>query len=279
MTHDMSSVLRALLPQALARFLRGIYAGKIGFHGRFRNWQQAQMASSGYGRPDILDKVRGTALRAKRGEIAYEQDGVAFLKPAPSYPALCGLLLAGANHKGEIRVLDFGGSLGSMYFRNRALLAQSPGLLWGIVEQPHFAAIGRTEFESDTLLFFDDIASCRQRTRPNIALLSGVLQYLEHPYRTIKEIKDTAVDFIVVDRTPFTDAAEDFVTVQTVPPSAQRVSYPSWIFSKSAFEAAFHPEYRVVSGFAAIDDILGDRNVRAQFRGMILSRSARDGLA
>ena len=74
--------------------------------------------------------------------------------------------------------------------------------------------------------------------KPNVILLSSVLQYLEKPYEILKELKKINSNFMIIDRTPFTNRQDDIICIQHVPKSIYKASYPLWLFSKMKFISA-----------------------------------------
>ena len=66
--------------------------------------------------------------------------------------------------------------------------------------------------------------------------LSGVLQYLEHPYSLLADIVKRKIQYIIVDRTRFTlKNVDDRLTVQMVHPKIYKPSYPCWFFNEAKF--------------------------------------------
>jgi len=70
-------------------------------------------------------------------------------------------MYAAAKSEGVLKVLDFGGSLGSTYFQNRKFLDSLKDVVWCVVEQKHFVDVGKVDFEDSRLKFYYDIESCR----------------------------------------------------------------------------------------------------------------------
>lgn len=66
--------------------------------------------------------------------------------------------------------------------------------------------------------------------------LSGVLQYLEHPYSLLADIVKRKIQYIIVDRTRFTlKNVDDRLTVQMVHPKIYKPSYPVGFSMKQNF--------------------------------------------
>ena len=275
----MSPKLRAFIkdwcPPALLRWLRALYShtngsGLIEFTGNYPTWQKASADASGYAAPDILEKARQAMLKVKRGEVACERDTVTFDQIEYSYPLLAHLLSAAGRNGERLRVLDFGGALGSSYYQNRACLAHLNELHWMVVEQAHFVTCGKAEFSDGKLEFYETITAATEEGQPDLVLLSSVLQYLEHPRQWIEKIKAAGARWILVDRSPMLFELPTRLTLQTVPPSIYRASYPCWIFNEQTLISWFSPQYRLADQFDAnIGSTIFLKNAMGRHRGYL----------
>lgn len=226
---------------------------KYGWHGNYRSWQDAQKVSTGYDNDEILRKVRESMLKVKKGEAAYERDSVIFDEIQYSWPLLAGLMFAAAKSGGKIRVLDFGGSLGSTYFQNKRFLDEFEEVSWCIIEQKKFVDVGRAEFQDERLKFFYDIKSCMETEKPNILILSSVLQYLEKPYETLEELLSYSFEFVIVDLTSVS-LGEEILTIQNVNPRIYNAKYPCWILNYQKIKSCFDRHgYKLIEKFDALN--------------------------
>jgi putative methyltransferase (TIGR04325 family) len=80
-------------------------------------------------------------------------------------------------------------------------------------------------------------------------LLSGVLQYLEEPYRRISELNDYGFHYIIVDRAPLIAADDDVLAVQHVQRNIYKASFPAWFFSERKFLGHFQRDYELIERF------------------------------
>ncbi|MFA6761020.1 MAG: methyltransferase, TIGR04325 family [Sulfuricurvum sp.] len=224
-----------------------------GFFGPYGSWEEARADSAGYEAEAIIDKVRVSLLKVKNGEAMHERDSVLFDKIHYSWPLLSSLMYAAARSRGEFRVLDFGGSLGSSYYQNRKFLGSFEDLSWSVVEQERFVRIGKDEFEDDRLKFYKDIKSCVDEQNPNVLLLSSVLQYIEDPYRLIDELVSYNFEYIIMDRTIF-GFGKDEVMLQKVSPSIYDASYPCWFLDKKRVFETFAKQYTIIESFESTID-------------------------
>jgi putative methyltransferase (TIGR04325 family) len=254
------------------RFLRGRKGNGVvyGLFGDYRSWDEAVCASTGYDSEIILEKTKEALLKVKNGQAVYERDSVVFDEIQYAWPLLAGLLWVAVQSGGRLNVLDFGGSLGSTYFQNRALLRCLPEVMWNIVEQPRHVETGKEWFEDEYLKFYLRVEDCLAVTQPNVVILSSVIQYLEHPYDLLCGLLGLPCHHVIIDRTPFWDGPTDRLCVQSVPPSIYPASYPSWIFSTRRFQSYLYKDWEVVADFDALDKMEGPVDVA--YRGMLITR-------
>ncbi|MBX4954779.1 TIGR04325 family methyltransferase [Rhizobium lentis] len=220
------------------------------FDGPHSDWRSAKAASVGYDAPAILAKVIEATRAVVQGRAAYERDTVVFQERSYSHPLLAWLLYVASRSDLSLKVVDFGGALGSSYFQHRSGLAHLAELKWCVVEQPHFVSAGRAEFEDERLSFSDSLDEAIDRVKPNVVLLSGVLQYLEYPLEYLESLLSRGVKFILIDRTAaqFDVAAVPFV--QHVPAWIYSASYPVWFLNADEMQDKFAKHgYEVLDRF------------------------------
>lgn len=245
---------------------------EIFLSGDYESWNEAVTASMGYDSDLILEKTKDALLKVKNGEAIYERDSVIFNEVQYAWPLLAGLMWVAAKSDGRLNVLDFGGSLGSTYFQNLAFFHELSEIHWNIIEQSEHVKVGKEYFEDDILKFYPNIEICLSETKPNIILLSGVLQYLESPYGMFDTLLDhLTCDTVIIDRTSFWDGSTDMLCIQHVPPSIYSATYPIWIFSRQKFLQYLQKRnFEIVAEFQSLDMLKAP--VRAVWKGMVLER-------
>lgn len=248
--------IKGIIPPLIVSSLRSLKIQPINqeaWSGNYRSWAEAQIRCTGYDSEVILEKCKNALLKVKNGEAVYERDGVLFDEIQYSWGLLAGFQKAALDNGGKLCVLDFGGSLGSTYYQNKEFLNSIKELHWCIVEQPHFVACGKEYFQDDQLKFFSTIEECTEKHKPDALLLSGVLQYLEKPFEWIEKFVGLGIQYIIIDRTSFVESETDILTVQNVPESIYKASYPAWFFNESNFKSQFK-EYSLLSIFESFCD-------------------------
>ena len=261
-------IVKELFPPILLKLFR-TYMHRYGFSGNYDSWEDAFQKTAGYDSEVILEKVKNAMLKVKEGRSVYERDSVLFDKIHYSWQLLAGLLRIAALNNNRLSVLDFGGSLGSSYYQNKVFLSDLDELRWSVVEQDAFVRCGKDYFETKHLKFYFDIETCRNHEKPDVIILSGVLQYLKQPYQFIDNILKERFEHIIIDRTSLLLANEDRLTIQKVPPKIYRGSYPAWFLNLKKFKRLFLSEYDLLIEF----DALGKSKLpKSTFKGFIFSR-------
>jgi putative methyltransferase (TIGR04325 family) len=244
---------------------------KGGFFGDYKCWDDARKACGGYDSDVILNRVKNSLLKVKKGEAVYERDSVLFDEIHYSWPLLAGLLWVASCCGNRLNLIDFGGSLGSSYYQNKKFLEHLLELKWSIVEQEKFVECGKEYFGDEHLKFYNDIDQCIVAQRPNAILFSSVIQYLEKPYGLLENVLNQGFVYILFDRTSFLEKGNDRITVQKVPPEIYPASYPAWFFNLDKFLDFFADQYELMAEFDSFETFpLGD--VSAQNKGFIFRR-------
>jgi putative methyltransferase (TIGR04325 family) len=254
-------IIKNSLPPFLSRFITGLF---YGWYGNYSTWSHARSKCSGYDYQEILDKVKESTLKVKKGLVAYERDSVNFSEIQYSFPLLSGLMWIAACNDGKLNVLDFGGSLGSSYYQNRLFLESLPEVEWAIVEQADFVKVGHEFFSDEKVKFYYAIDECLAVRQINVILLSSVLQYLEDPYRWLDMIKRKRLKYIIFDRTSFVNG-KDRITIQIVNPAVYKASYPCWFFNKEKFLKFMETDYDLMMEFDTPDRA----NIKSDFKGFL----------
>lgn len=267
----MQSLKNLLVP--VVRFTR--YSSFM-WHGDYPSWEEAMARCTGYDAAPILEKCVESLRAVLEGKARYERDSLLFNDLRLNWELLA-LVQQVALRRDRVRLLDFGGSLGSLYFQHKKWLDEVPMLQWDVVEQPHFAAAGKKEAEDGRLRFFDDLDQALQHGAPDVLLLSGVLQTMEKPYEWARRLSDAGATFVMLDRVPVTrDLDREVLTVQKVAPHIYEASYPCWFFPEGALPAAF-TGYEEINAFPSQYDFNQWVNGRrCTWKGYVLTRNTAD---
>lgn len=220
----------------------------------FADWESACAAAGGHDAEGVFAKVYQASCAVRDGKAVYERDSVLFKAIEYSWPLLACLMWAAARHNGMIRIIDFGGALGSSYRQNRRFLDDIQDVSWNIVDQERFVRCGQQEFQTRELHFYDSIESCLQEEKVDGIILNGVLQYLEDPYAFIEDLCLRHLDYIILDRTPFSLSKEK-ITVQHVPENVYKASYPCRFLDKKKIETIIWQKYEIIEWFDAIGGV------------------------
>ncbi len=263
--------LREWLPPVMIRQARRLTGRGLRFDGNYATWADAQRASGGYDREDIVRRVYESELKVKQGEAADERDGVLFDTVQFSLPVMAALARIACLKQRALRVLDFGGAFGGMYRQYRAF-GLPPEVSWNVVEQPAFIRLGRSAFETPELRFASSIVEVLANGLPDVVLFSSVLQYLEHPASVLQQIADAGIPHVIIDRTPCHARERNVLAVQHVPVEIYKASYPCWVFSRSCLLESCGEDYRQIASFTDGSGPWHASSVKFELCGFALDR-------
>ena len=247
-----------------------------GWSGNYPTWQSARTEAGGYEQANILEKTRQSMLKIRSGEAVYERDSVLFSTKEYPYPLISCLLHVASANNNRLRVIDFGGSLGSTWYQVRDFLAHVKEINWHVVEQKNYVKAGKERFEDNILQFYYTLQESLVTGEPHVVLLSSVVQYLDDPHQFLSELAEIAPAFIIFDRTSLIDTGADRLTVQRVHPSIYEASYPAWFFEREKLLAHFD-HYTCLAEFpsyiASETTLLIDGKPQAKDMGFFLKRN------
>jgi putative methyltransferase (TIGR04325 family) len=109
--------------------------------------------------------------------------------------------------------------------------------------------------------------------KPNVVILSSVIQYLKEPYVWLEKINNLEIDYIIIDRTALVDLDRDILTVQNVPKEIYEASYPSWFLLEEKILEKLK-NYSLISDFDGTIEtkILLNNSINAYWKGYILKK-------
>ena len=250
----MHYLLKQFIPQ-IVHTLRW-YSFKYGWKGDYDNFETANRHAEGYNAQEILERIKETTRKVVNNEVVYERDGIIYETPKMNFSMLTSLLWVASKNDKRLTVLDFGGSLGTTYNSKKKYLDAIPNLQWCIVEQPNYVEAGRKEFENDQLHFYYSIEECLQYHKPDIIIISGVIQYIEKTYELLDQMRMSGVKYLYIDTIAFNDEDRDRITIQNVPPEFYGIpaSYTCWFYSKPTFFNYMKKNYNLLFEFIVDPD-------------------------
>ena len=262
---SVRSIVKQCLPPIVLNFLKR-FLSKF-FFVNYSNWELAEQMSEGYDSDIIIQKVRKAAKLVFNGDAIYERDSVIFDRIEYSYPLLASLMFVATNSK-SLKVIDFGGGLGTTYQQNRKFISKIKNVCeWRIVEQEKFVAIGKSEFTNKILSFYNTIEEAN-KDGVDVVLFAGSICYVKNSYDFMAKAKIIKAPYIIFDRTSITNEMKDTFAVQHIPASIYKVSFPVRNFNYNNIVKFFVDEYELIEEW--ICDHQPDPNTKAM--GFIFKR-------
>ena len=247
---SLKKTVKAIVPPLLIKPFRKMTAA-FTISGSYSSWDAAVKNSNGYNEDSIVEKVKNSLLKVKNGDAVAERDSVLLDEIPYSWPVLSVLLKV--SRKGSLRVLDFGGSLGSSYFYYKDWLDDIE-LGWFIIEQENFVEAGKKHFENETLKFFNSLSTL---SSVDVVLLSSVLQYLPDPWSILSELKNLQAEFICIDRTILSMNNKERIAVQKVSPAIYKASYPIRLISEDKLIDSLADNYIKITDYPWLESNYG----------------------
>ncbi len=240
--------LRCWLPPALVDLLLLVGLGGNRFKYGFVSFEDASFRARGYEQLDITEAVRTASAKVRDGVAVYERDGVVFDEIEYPWPLLSSLL-ATPTENGVLRVLDFGGGLGSTYQQCRDFLRRT-GLrvVWTVIEREQLAKVGQREFTTDELSFASDLGAIADASFDAV-LFAGSICYVPNPEQVLETVMSNSPKRIIFDRTPEAKGQQPLYAVQNVGAKIYKASYPITIFGKGQIEKSLQPRYEKLASW------------------------------
>lgn len=267
------SFVRSLVPPLIVAAARRASGRSLRFMPGGGDWATACSRSRGYSDAVVIERVTAATRAVVTGRAAFERDSVTFDEPDYRYPLLAGLMHHAALREGHLQVIDVGGALGSTYWQLRPFLRGLQSVRWNVVEQPAFTEIGQREFAGTELQFSASIDEAACAAPGGLALLSSVLQYLEHPYDVLASISGSPATHLLIDRTPVHDGGADLLAIQVAPRHIYAASYPCWILSRRRLLDLIAERWTLLADFSCTEGwARTDEGADFEFRGYYLER-------
>ena len=267
---SLADVIDSSMPYRLGREVGGyrIYMPDMApshnlWQGSYASWEEACHVAGGYDSDEILNKTLVTSRMARDGKIICERDSVALPQREYLLPTLAGILMGAARNNGRLHIIDFGGALGSTYRTCMPFLRQLPSVNWNVIELPQIVEIGKKEFENESLHFYECIEECLSHNSIDGILFGSTLQYLPNPYEVLNSLDQYTLDYLVIDRTPFTSKGGHRICVQNVPKNIYDASYPCHIFDYNTFLQSIEQNFNIVDSLPALEGVVDDINFKS----------------
>lgn len=226
---------------------RDVENREYGFFGDYSCWEEVEkLCKGGYSKANILSKTLELTLKVKNGEVVFKRDSFIFNEIQYSWGLLASLFKAAVENNNKLRVLDFGGALGSHYFQNKDFLHPIKIEKWTVVEQKRYVDAGNEKIADGVLDFAYSINDVRDA---NVLIMSGVLQYLPDPYNWLEKLVDLQIPFIIMDRTAFSAENRDRLTLQKVPPEIYEALIPCWFLREEIIFSILTRKYVLAAKF------------------------------
>jgi putative methyltransferase (TIGR04325 family) len=226
----MSTLKRAFLEMGIARSFLGLLGRR----------------DSGRRLLNLMDRPRGVyasfeeaALAAKAARsgghehpdpIAAHQASSGTLRPS-DYAVLHWLRGIGA----PLRIFDFGGNVGNLYYSYKSYLTNPETVNWTVYDLPAVIEAGRILATERAAMHLSFVDQRKLDPQTNVVLISGAFHYWEKSVEVLLDELGVRPPHLFINRSPMHDRQQTFTTVQLHP----RFAVPCIVHNSSEVIAAF----------------------------------------
>jgi putative methyltransferase (TIGR04325 family) len=132
-----------------------------------------------------------------------------------------------------------------------------PEIRWNVVEQEHYVLAGKEHIQDDYMQFYRTIDSCLAENKPNVVLLSSVLQYLPNPASILNLLMEIQAETLILDRTAYANyGVMPSIKIQMVSSKIYTASYPCRFLSEYELIAELiKKNYVLVETYPSLDKL------------------------
>ena len=241
------SLFKSLLSRIGKIKINKITESTVSYFGNFSCWEDAISKSKGYNDIEILKKTTESFKKVLSGKFKCERDTYLFKEYQYSLPLLLGLCFT-QKKVNKIKLLDFGGSFASCYYRNFDALKQFD-LNWTVVEQKRIVENAKNMIPEDKSLSFieeSELQQIKEKRDYNVVLFGSCLQFFEKPFDIISKVIGDSVKTVILEQTPVIhESTLSRITVQKVGKPLYESSYPAWHFSEKELLSWFKDRFKL----------------------------------
>jgi len=173
-------------------------------------------------------------------EIKVHLEFSSALRPS-DYAVLYWLLKIGA---GDLRIFDFGGNIGNLYYSYSSHLNSAQSVRWTVFDIPNVLEEGKRIAEERGAHGLRFTSSLQVASDCNVLLVSGAFHYWEKGVQAFLNQFANPPEHVILNRTPVHDRKLSFVTVQRT----KECAFPCIVRNSAELVADFNAK-----GYAMID--------------------------
>ena len=250
--NSIRRILKSAMPLFVYERIKA-HRSPIKYEYGFKDWADAKAASIGYSEQSILQKVSNHTDLMVKSKTGWVRDGFYFEEVQINFEILSFLTLHSTRVQ-PLRVIDFGGGLGTTFFQNRDILNKfGIKVCWNIIEQPNFVAEGKLILDSFPNLHFFESLSEASITASDLVIFSSVLEYIEDSYHFLEEITrlENKPLGILIDRSPIDLVDHEKYVVQNVDDSIHRAKLPLRILGQDRIVEILSDDYELLTDWVS----------------------------
>lgn len=231
----------------------------------------------GYSDLCIANKIYESTERVINGEAKYERDGLLFTDDDWDVNIIASILFVmNFLKKNEINIVDFGGGMGTTYYKNQDILSKITSQNWNIIEQEVFIKFGQ-KLNNPKVKFYSSIDDfiAASGSQIDLIIISNTLQYIDNSYSLIENLHHKS-KFILINKVPLSNHFEDKLFLQKISPKIYNAIYYIRVFSKSLFLKYINKKFILIMTGLNYDEVkINKANIEFEYYWMLLKNEIR----
>ena len=216
------------------KIAHSIIGKKIRFYKKFNDYDEALKSCDGYNNKSLINYIYKKNIEAIN-KNKFEQDGIIYDAPIINkfiinYLCYNFILKKKFNFNKKIRVLDYGGSFGNLYFSIKNFI--NLNFNWEIIEQKQKVKFAQKNKLFNEIRFHSNITPNKKY---DIVIFNTSFQHLPNPEKVFVALKKRSNIFIFTNLI-LNNSKNDYLRIENPDPKVYDYKYPCWFLSKFFFK-------------------------------------------
>ena len=237
------NILKKVLPEILIKYLKHFFGHKFIGNYHVKDWDKILKFTSGYNHKKIINKIFIAQEKILSGQSKFQRDGINFDKIDFPQNLIIALLYSSTKNR-KIKVLDYGGSTGNVYFQIKSFL-KNFNYEWSIIDQKEIISFGKKKLQNDELFFFYDYDEYSKIKKSNLLIFSNSFQYIKDSMSIFDFLKKK-FDYIFFYSLPVHYKLDDHIKIEKPNKNIYNATYPMYVYNNDKIIKKFEKTHEII---------------------------------